>query len=170
LCDDRGAGGWGKSIIVNDSVLSVELCLISCEVITNPSLLFCDEPTSGLDSYMAENVVAYLKNIASHGKTVICTIHQPSSQVYTMFDRSPLVLLQSGLLYSLFCVYVFCSFVCFAFCFCVFGLVLVFSSVVSALERLVFKITTYNIMATVERDINLYALLLTCFTVYKMSQ
>ena len=80
-------------VIANGSVLNVELCLISCEVMTNPSLLFCDEPTSGLDSYMAENVVTYLRKIASRGKTVICTIHQPSSQVYTMFDRSPLVLI-----------------------------------------------------------------------------
>lgn len=56
------------------------------EVLTNPSLLFCDEPTSGLDSFMAENVVNTLRAMASRGKTVICTIHQPSSQVYALFD------------------------------------------------------------------------------------
>jgi ATP-binding cassette, subfamily G (WHITE), eye pigment precursor transporter len=57
------------------------------EVMTNPSLLFCDEPTSGLDSFMAENVVHTLRVMASKGKTVICTIHQPSSQVYALFDK-----------------------------------------------------------------------------------
>lgn len=57
------------------------------EVLTNPALLFCDEPTSGLDSFMAENVVHTLRVMASKGKTVICTIHQPSSQVYTLFDK-----------------------------------------------------------------------------------
>jgi len=60
---------------------------IVCQALTNPSLLFCDEPTSGLDSFMAENVVTSLKKLAARGKTVICTIHQPSSQVYAMFDR-----------------------------------------------------------------------------------
>ena len=57
------------------------------EVLTNPPLLFCDEPTSGLDSFHAENVVRNLKALAAKGKTVVCTIHQPSSQVYALFDR-----------------------------------------------------------------------------------
>jgi len=57
------------------------------EVLTDPSLLFCDEPTSGLDSYMAQNIVEVLKSLAAKGKTVICTIHQPSSEVFAMFDR-----------------------------------------------------------------------------------
>ena len=51
------------------------------QVITDPPLMFCDEPTSGLDSFMAQNVVAVLKTLAERGKTVICTIHQPSSEV-----------------------------------------------------------------------------------------
>lgn len=57
------------------------------QLLTNPALLFCDEPTSGLDSYMAQNVVATLKDAAARGKTILCTIHQPSSEVYAMFDR-----------------------------------------------------------------------------------
>jgi len=64
------------------------------EVLTNPALMFCDEPTSGLDSYMAQNIVQVLKNLASTGKTVICTIHQPSSEVFAMFDR--LLLMAEG--------------------------------------------------------------------------
>ncbi|PIO75385.1 ABC transporter, ATP-binding protein [Teladorsagia circumcincta] len=57
------------------------------EILTDPSILFCDEPTSGLDSFMALRVVVALKMLASKGKTVIITIHQPSSQVYEMADR-----------------------------------------------------------------------------------
>ncbi|CAH0395501.1 unnamed protein product [Bemisia tabaci] len=57
------------------------------EVLTNPPVMFCDEPTSGLDSFMAQNVVTVLKSMALKGKTIICTIHQPSSEVYAMFDK-----------------------------------------------------------------------------------
>lgn len=49
--------------------------------------MFCDEPTSGLDSFMAQTVVTVLKSMAMKGKTIICTIHQPSSEVYAMFDK-----------------------------------------------------------------------------------
>ncbi|GAU97405.1 hypothetical protein RvY_08711-1 [Ramazzottius varieornatus] len=58
-----------------------------CEVLTDPPLLFCDEPTSGLDSFMAEAVVSIVKNLAARGKTVVCTIHQPSSSVFAVFDK-----------------------------------------------------------------------------------
>nr|CDJ80755.1 unnamed protein product [Haemonchus contortus] len=64
------------------------------EILADPSILFCDEPTSGLDSAMALRVALALKMLASKGKTVISTIHQPSSQVYEMADR--LILLTHG--------------------------------------------------------------------------
>ncbi|KAF2898582.1 hypothetical protein ILUMI_07596, partial [Ignelater luminosus] len=64
------------------------------EVLTNPSLMFCDEPTSGLDSCMALNVVQVLKRLAQTGKTIICTVHQPSSEVFAMFDK--LLLMAEG--------------------------------------------------------------------------
>nr|UOU03353.1 ATP-binding cassette subfamily G-like 2 [Brachionus rubens] len=64
------------------------------EVITNPSILFCDEPTSGLDSFMASSVMDSMKNLAKQGKTIICTIHQPSSEIYQEFDK--LCLLAEG--------------------------------------------------------------------------
>ncbi|WAQ93841.1 WHITE-like protein, partial [Mya arenaria] len=57
------------------------------EFLTNPPLLFCDEPTSGLDSFMAENIVQTLKGMADKGKTIVCTIHQPSSEVFALFDH-----------------------------------------------------------------------------------
>uniref|UniRef100_A0A8R1I5B4 ABC transporter domain-containing protein n=1 Tax=Caenorhabditis japonica TaxID=281687 RepID=A0A8R1I5B4_CAEJA len=59
----------------------------ACEMLSNPSLLFADEPTTGLDSFMAENVIQILRGIAKTGRTIICTIHQPSSQLYQMFHR-----------------------------------------------------------------------------------
>lgn len=49
--------------------------------------MFCDEPTSGLDSFMALSVVQVLKNMAHLGKTVVCTIHQPSSEIFALFDK-----------------------------------------------------------------------------------
>ncbi|XP_071490677.1 protein white-like [Diadema antillarum] len=61
------------------------------EVLTNPALMFCDEPTSGLDSYMAQNVVSTLRDLASEGRTILSTIHQPSSEVFAMFDRILLI-------------------------------------------------------------------------------
>ncbi|XP_077978606.1 protein white-like [Glandiceps talaboti] len=64
------------------------------EVLTNPPLMFCDEPTSGLDSFMAQSVVSTLQQLAAQGRTILCTIHQPSSEVYAMFDR--LLLMAEG--------------------------------------------------------------------------
>ena len=57
------------------------------EILSNPSLIFLDEPTSGLDSFLAESVIGTLKQMALNGRTIVCTIHQPSSEVYAMFDR-----------------------------------------------------------------------------------
>ncbi|XP_048586783.1 protein white isoform X3 [Nematostella vectensis] len=64
------------------------------EILTGPSILFADEPTSGLDSFMAQSVVATLQKLAAQGRTIICTIHQPSSEVYNMF--SSLLLIAEG--------------------------------------------------------------------------
>lgn len=59
---------------------------VGVEIITNPSLLFLDEPTSGLDSFSASNCVQLLKTIAQKNAAVLCTIHQPSSEVFFLFD------------------------------------------------------------------------------------
>lgn len=59
---------------------------VGVEIITNPALLFLDEPTSGLDSFNAGNLVKLLKTIASKNAAVLCTIHQPSSDVFFEFD------------------------------------------------------------------------------------
>lgn len=67
---------------------------IALEVITNPSLLVLDEPTSGLDSHTACILLEILLKMAKKGRTVILTIHQPSSKLYNMLDR--LILLHKG--------------------------------------------------------------------------
>lgn len=64
------------------------------ESLTDPSLLFCDEPTSGLDSFMADTVLQVLKKLALKGKTIVVTIHQPSSELYALFDK--LMLMAEG--------------------------------------------------------------------------
>lgn len=57
------------------------------QILTNPSLLFVDEPTSGLDAFMAQSVIAALQKMAESGRTILATIHQPSSEVYNMFNK-----------------------------------------------------------------------------------
>jgi len=57
------------------------------EIICKPTLIFCDEPTSGLDSFMAQSLVKLLKRYAAMGRTILCTIHQPSSQTFELFDQ-----------------------------------------------------------------------------------
>ncbi|XP_042213035.1 protein white-like [Homarus americanus] len=59
----------------------------ACEILTSPSIMLLDEPTSGLDSFMAQTIVQAMKDLASTGMTVISTIHQPSSEVFALFDR-----------------------------------------------------------------------------------
>uniref|UniRef100_F1L0S9 ABC transporter ATP-binding protein/permease wht-1 n=1 Tax=Ascaris suum TaxID=6253 RepID=F1L0S9_ASCSU len=59
----------------------------ACEILTDPPILFCDEPTSGLDSFMAAQVVSCLKDMTKQKKTIVVTIHQPSTQVFLMFDN-----------------------------------------------------------------------------------
>ncbi|XP_065840256.1 protein white-like isoform X2 [Oscarella lobularis] len=66
----------------------------AAEILTNPPVLFVDEPTSGLDSFMAESIVTALKEMAKSQRTILCTIHQPASEIYSMFDR--LLLLAEG--------------------------------------------------------------------------
>lgn len=68
------------------------------ELVADPSILFMDEPTSGLDTAGALLVANVARNIAKSGKTVICTIHQPSRMVLEKFDY--MLLLKNGGSYS----------------------------------------------------------------------
>lgn len=68
---------------------------IATELVTHPRVLFLDEPTSGLDSYNALSIMKKLKSMAHVQKqTIICSIHQPRSMIFSMFDR--VVLLWQG--------------------------------------------------------------------------
>lgn len=67
---------------------------IGVELVSNPPVLFLDEPTSGLDSRAALIVMRVVKRISLTGRAVLCTIHQPSAELFYMFDR--LLLLKSG--------------------------------------------------------------------------
>ena len=58
---------------------------VAVELISSPSLIFLDEPTSGLDSHSASELIVILRHLASTGCTIVCTIHQPSSEVFSLF-------------------------------------------------------------------------------------
>jgi len=60
---------------------------IALELIREPAILFLDEPTSGLSSTDTEKVINLLKELTGRGKLIIANIHQPSSDVYQLFDR-----------------------------------------------------------------------------------
>lgn len=67
---------------------------ISLELIREPAILFLDEPTSGLSSRDSENILDLLKELARKGKLLFVVIHQPSSEIFKMFDK--LIILDTG--------------------------------------------------------------------------
>lgn len=71
---------------------------IAHEMLVDPALLILDEPTSGLDSTAAHRLVSTLGSLARKGKTVVTSVHQPSSRVFQMFDRV-LVLSEGNCMY-----------------------------------------------------------------------
>jgi ABC-type multidrug transport system ATPase subunit len=67
---------------------------ISLELIREPSIMFLDEPTSGLSSRDSENILDLLKELTRKGKLLFIVIHQPSSEIFKMFDK--LIILDTG--------------------------------------------------------------------------
>ncbi|KAF3958942.1 hypothetical protein CMV_016199 [Castanea mollissima] len=67
---------------------------IAVELVSNPSIIFMDEPTSGLDARAAAIVMRAVKNVVSTGRTTVCTIHQPSIDIFEAFDE--LILMKTG--------------------------------------------------------------------------
>ncbi|XP_061965525.1 ABC transporter G family member 22-like isoform X2 [Populus nigra] len=90
-CQDTVIGG---SFVRGVSGGERKRVCIGNEIIINPSILFLDEPTSGLDSTTALKTVQLLQDMAEGGKTVVTTIHQPSSRLFHKFDK--LILLGKG--------------------------------------------------------------------------
>ncbi|KAL3724977.1 hypothetical protein ACJRO7_030053 [Eucalyptus globulus] len=90
-CADTVIGNWHLRGISGGEKRRVSIAL---EILMRPRLLFLDEPTSGLDSASAFFVTQTLRGLSRDGRTVIASIHQPSSEVFELFDR--LCLLSGG--------------------------------------------------------------------------
>ncbi|KAM3401510.1 hypothetical protein ACQJBY_005940 [Aegilops geniculata] len=91
-CAERPIGTWHLRGISGGE--KKRLC-IALEILTRPRLLFLDEPTSGLDSASAFSVIETLRTLAiDGGRTIVSSVHQPSSEVFALFDD--LCLLSSG--------------------------------------------------------------------------
>ncbi|TYH15189.1 hypothetical protein ES288_A05G022900v1 [Gossypium darwinii] len=60
---------------------------IAVELVANPSIVFMDEPTTGLDARSAAIVMRTVRNIVNTGRTIVCTIHQPSIDIFESFDE-----------------------------------------------------------------------------------
>ncbi|XP_024183630.1 ABC transporter G family member 1 [Rosa chinensis] len=85
-------GGWSRKGLSGGQKRRVSICI---EILTRPKLLFLDEPTSGLDSAASYHVMKRIVKLAHRdGRTVIASIHQPSSEVFELFQN--LCLLSSG--------------------------------------------------------------------------
>ncbi|XP_056168815.1 pleiotropic drug resistance protein 3-like isoform X3 [Syzygium oleosum] len=73
---------------------------IAVELVSNPSIIFMDEPTSGLDARAAAVVMRTVKNVVATGRTMVCTIHQPSIDVFEAFDELILMKVGGRIIYS----------------------------------------------------------------------
>ncbi|CAL9753338.1 unnamed protein product [Musa acuminata subsp. burmannicoides] len=90
-CADTVIGNWHLRGVSGGEKRRVSIAL---EILMRPRLLFLDEPTSGLDSASAFFVTQTLRGLSRDGRTVIASIHQPSSEVFELFDS--LYLLSGG--------------------------------------------------------------------------
>lgn len=60
---------------------------IAVELVSSPSIIFLDEPTTGLDAQAAAIVMRTVRKVADTGRTIVCTIHQPSIEIFEAFDE-----------------------------------------------------------------------------------
>ncbi|XP_058191938.1 ABC transporter G family member 1-like isoform X1 [Rhododendron vialii] len=83
-CMNTRIGGWGTKGLSGGQRRRVSICI---EILTRPKLLFLDEPTSGLDSAASYYVMSRITQLEQReGRTIIAAIHQPSSEVFELFD------------------------------------------------------------------------------------
>ncbi|ETL42007.1 hypothetical protein PPTG_09863 [Phytophthora nicotianae INRA-310] len=87
-------GPIANKIIRGSSTEQMKRLTIGVELVAQPSIIFMDEPTSGLDARSAKLIMNGVRKIATSGRTIVCTIHQPSSEVFSYFDS--LLLLRRG--------------------------------------------------------------------------
>uniref|UniRef100_A0A0E0IQF1 ABC transporter domain-containing protein n=1 Tax=Oryza nivara TaxID=4536 RepID=A0A0E0IQF1_ORYNI len=84
----------GKQGLTGLSTEQRKRLTIAVELVANPSIIFMDEPTSGLDARAAAIVMRTVRNTVDTGRTVVCTIHQPSIDIFEAFDE--LLLMKRG--------------------------------------------------------------------------
>jgi ATP-binding cassette, subfamily G (WHITE), member 2, SNQ2 len=91
-----GLTAYADAIVGTLNVEMRKRTTIAVELVAKPRLLlFLDEPTSGLDSQSAWAIVSFLRELADKaGQAILCTIHQPSGELFEVFDR--LLLLKVG--------------------------------------------------------------------------
>ncbi|KAG6897004.1 hypothetical protein C0992_004715 [Termitomyces sp. T32_za158] len=90
-----GLEAYGDAIVGSLGVEHRKRTTIAVELAAKPKLLlFLDEPTSGLDSQSAWSIMAFLRSLADNGQAILCTIHQPSAELFQVFDR--MLLLRKG--------------------------------------------------------------------------
>ncbi|GLB42209.1 putative ABC transporter superfamily, ABCG family. PDR (TC 3.A.1.205) subfamily protein [Lyophyllum shimeji] len=90
-----GLEAYGDAIVGSLGVEQRKRTTIGVELAAKPKLLlFLDEPTSGLDSQSAWSIMSFLRSLADNGQAILCTIHQPSAELFQVFDR--MLLLRKG--------------------------------------------------------------------------
>ncbi|KAI0728228.1 pleiotropic drug resistance ABC transporter [Fomitopsis betulina] len=89
-----GLKDYADAVVGSLGVEQRKRTTIGVELVAKPSLIFLDEPTSGLDSQSAWAIVCFLRSLADAGQSIVCTIHQPSAELFEVFDR--LLLLRKG--------------------------------------------------------------------------
>lgn len=90
ICDileTLGLDDKENELVINLSGGQQKRLAIALEIVDNPQVLFLDECTTGLDSSSSTQCIKILKNLAREGRTIICTIHQPSGLLIRMFDH-----------------------------------------------------------------------------------
>eukprot|EP00746_Dinoflagellata_sp_MGD_P132095 gnl/MRDRNA2_/MRDRNA2_65812_c0_seq1.p1 gnl/MRDRNA2_/MRDRNA2_65812_c0~~gnl/MRDRNA2_/MRDRNA2_65812_c0_seq1.p1 ORF type:complete len:656 (+),score=109.62 gnl/MRDRNA2_/MRDRNA2_65812_c0_seq1:101-2068(+) len=91
LLNSLGLAKCSETLVGNDRMKGVsggerKRTSVGVELVTQSAMLFLDEPLSGLDAYAAYTVVETLRDIANSGVPVLCTVHQPSSEIFQAFD------------------------------------------------------------------------------------
>ncbi|PPR00573.1 hypothetical protein CVT24_005458 [Panaeolus cyanescens] len=90
-----GLTEYADAMVGSLSIEHKKRTTIAVELAAKPKLLlFLDEPTSGLDSQSAWAIVSFLRSLADKGQAILCTIHQPSAELFQVFDR--VLLLKKG--------------------------------------------------------------------------